>query len=183
MGAAPDYVLCADKDALHDVIETIQSSPVIILDCEGDDLGQKGGSLSLISIKVTETDGCGYYLIDAISISKDDLQPLFDILASSSTTKVLFDGRMDFAELYHTYGVTLRGVLDLQLADVASRSTEGEDEDAQLARLSPFLHRREVSSQNSSYTQVHMLSGLDKCIAERKLAEVGGKSKTGGESA
>ena len=54
-------------------------------------------------------------------------------------------------------GITLHGVLDLQLVDVDSRRQRGEDEDEQLRRLSPYLHRREISGQRNSYTKVHKL--------------------------
>ena len=37
--------------------------------------------------------------------------------------KVVWDGRMDYLEILSTYGVAIDGVLDLQVAEVVSRST------------------------------------------------------------
>ena len=57
---------------------------------------------------------------------------------------------MDFSELYHGWGVSLRGVLDLQLEDVDFRHQRGEDEEDQFSRLSPYLHCREIFGQPGS---------------------------------
>lgn len=168
-----DPHICADIDALQTALVEIKSSQTILLDCEGHDLGQKGGSLSLISIRTTSAPQPQTYLIDVVKLNKDALRPLFDILESSSTTKVVFDGRMDYNELYHGFQVKLSGVVDLQLADVASRSINGEGNDERLARLSPYLHRREVMNQEVSYKQVQILCGLDRCVKDHKLADDG----------
>lgn len=44
-----------------------------------------------------------------------------DILGSDSHVKVFFDVRNDSDALYHHYGVSLRGVMDLQLLEFATR--------------------------------------------------------------
>ena len=164
-----DYILCADDSSLADAIAAIQPASSLALDCEGKDLGVEGGTLSLISLRVLEPETSGIYLIDTISLTKDQLSPIFDIIESSSVTKIVFDGRMDFSELYHGWSVSLRGVLDLQLADVDSRHQRGEDEEDQFSRLSPYLHRREISGQPGSYSAVHKLCGLDQCIKDHGI--------------
>ena len=164
-----DYILCADDSSLADAITVIQPASVLALDCEGKDLGVQGGTLSLISLRALEPETSKTYLIDTISLTKDQLLPIFDVIKSSSVTKIVFDGRMDFSELYHGWGVSLRSVLDLQLADVESRRQRGEDEKDQLSRLSPYLHRREISGQPGSYSAIHKLSGLAQCIKEHEI--------------
>jgi exonuclease 3'-5' domain-containing protein 1 len=135
----------------------------------------------LISLRTTGTESSKTYLIDAISLTNDNLRPLFDIIQSSSPTKIVFDGRMDFSALYHGRGITLHGVLDLQLVDVDSRRQRGEDEDEQLRRLSPYLHRREIFGQRNSYTKVHKLCGLEQCLREHKVISDGLGHKSGNE--
>ena len=168
-----DYILCVDDRSFEDAIDAIKSSSELILDCEGENLGHQGSSLSLISLRTIDSESSKTYLFDAISITNDTLRPLFDILQSHSVTKIVFDGRMDFSELYHGRGVDLHNVLDLQLVDVDSRRQRGEDEDEQLGRLSPYLHRREIMGQVSSYSKVHKLCGLEQCLREHKLIDVG----------
>jgi exonuclease 3'-5' domain-containing protein 1 len=86
-----------------------------------------------------------------------------------AVTKIVFDGHMDYSKLYHERHVTIRGVLDLQLVDVASHCQCGEDEDDQHRRLSPYLHCREIAGQPNSYSKVHKLCGLEQCLKEYKV--------------
>jgi exonuclease 3'-5' domain-containing protein 1 len=164
-----DYILCADESSLADAITAIQPASVLALDCEGKYLGVEGGTLSLINLRALEPETSKIYLIDTVSLTKDQLGPIFDIIQSFSVTKIVFDGRMDFSELYHGWSVSLRGVFDLQLADVDSRRQRGEGEEEQLFRLSPYLHRREISGQPGSYSAVHKLCGLDQCVKEHGI--------------
>ena len=137
------------------------------MDCEGQDLGQQGGSLSLINFRTIGPETT--YLIDVLSLTKDALRPVLDIIQSSSPTKIMFDGRMDYTELFHEYGTPIRGVLDLQLADIHSRRQRGENEEDQLRRLSPYLKRGEVAGQPNCYAQVQKLCSLQQCLREHNV--------------
>jgi len=123
------YILCADDSNLANAIAAIQPASALALDCEGNDLGVEGGTLNLISLRALEPETSRIYLINTIGLVKVQLNPVFDIIKSSLVTKIVFGGRMDFSELYHGWGVSLRGVLDLQLADVESRHQCGEDQE------------------------------------------------------
>jgi hypothetical protein len=79
-------------------------------------------------------------MIDTISLTKDELIPIFDIIQSSSVNKVVFDRRMDFNELYHGWSVFLCGVLDLQLAGVDSRRQRRKNEEEHISRLLRYLN-------------------------------------------
>ena len=81
-----------------------------MLDCEGQDLGLQGGSLSLINFRTLRPEISTTYLIDVLSLTKDALRPVFDIIQSSSPTKIMFDGRMDYSELFHECGTPICGV-------------------------------------------------------------------------
>jgi len=161
-----DYLLCNNQSLLDSALGALKASPSIVIDCEGKELGQQGGTLSLISLRTTSPAPCKTFLVDAVSLDDSALRPLFDLLESYEPSKIVFDGRMDFSELYHGHQVTLRGVLDLQLADITSRSLRGEDEEDRLERLSPYLHRRNVAMQPNSYAHVQRLCGLGACQEE-----------------
>ena len=164
-----DYILCADDSSLAGTIAAIQPASTLVLYCEGKDLGVKGGTLSLISLRALEPETSRIYLINTISLTKGQLNPVFDIIKPSLITKIVFDGRMDFSEVHHGWSASLCGILDLQLADVDSRHQRGEDEEDQFSRLSPYLHRREISGQLGSYSAVHKLCGLEQCAKDHGI--------------
>lgn len=176
-----DYILCDDNSSLAGAIAAIQLASVLVLDCEGKTLGVEGGTLSLIILRALEPNISKTYLIDAISLTKGQLNPIFNILRSSSVTRIMFDGRKDFSELFHGCNVYLRGVLDLQLADVDSRRQRGENQWKQISRLLAFLPGREVYRKQYFYSAVQKLSGLEGCIGEHKIIKVqkGDPSKDG----
>ena len=72
------------------------------------------------------------------------------VLEDARITKLMFDCRVDSDALFHQHGVALRGVFDVQLADVASR------------------RRKNLA--------VPLLSGMPKCAA-RHLAGASGATK------
>ena len=56
-------------------------------------------------------------------------------LESTTITKYVWDGRCDYSELKHGHGITLKGVVDLQLADVHSE-IERQEKNWNVHRLS-----------------------------------------------
>ncbi|KAJ7588341.1 ribonuclease H-like domain-containing protein [Mycena floridula] len=165
--ATSDYTLCNNDAAAQSVHATMTDWKIIAVDCEGKKLGTKNGQLSLITVCTIPSPGVesgSTFIFDVLGLSKVALRPLFDILESESVVKVMFDGRKDFSALYHEQSVTLRNVLDMQIADVTSRKVKGESTQDQLSRLWPYLSRGEVQGHPKSYAFVHMLSGLNKCL-------------------
>jgi hypothetical protein len=75
-----DYVRCADDSSLADAIAAIQPVSELALDCEGKILGVEGGTPSMISLRAPEPEISRIYLIDTISLTKDQLNPIFDII-------------------------------------------------------------------------------------------------------
>jgi hypothetical protein len=92
----------------------------ILLDCEGRDLGRVGGKLGLIQIGVKNA----IYHVDVITLPQA-LKSLKSVLEDSGIQKVVWDGRMDFSELWHGHGIKLAGVLDLQLLGVYQGQSRG----------------------------------------------------------
>ncbi|KAF9035038.1 hypothetical protein BDZ89DRAFT_498357 [Hymenopellis radicata] len=113
--------------------------------------------------KATTSSSARTYVVDAVCLSSAQLRPIFDLFESDDIRKVFFDGRKDYCALYHEHHVTLQNVIDMQIADVVSRTMRGEDQDDQQKRLYGFMHPPEVRGQSSSYVNVHMLNGLRKC--------------------
>jgi exonuclease 3'-5' domain-containing protein 1 len=164
-------ILCANNYSLRQAINAMEFASVIVLDCEGENLGHRGGSLSLISLRALAPQSSEIYLIDIISLTNDALQPLFNIIKSPSSTKIVFDGRMDYTEFYHGHNITMSGVIDLQLADVISRRQRRESDQKRLERLSSYLPRSEVFGNRHCYAAVERLSGLEACLRDHGVIE------------
>ena len=176
----PRPLLCDSEATLATALPFLQGCSTLILDCEGLQLGQRGGSLSLVTLRTTAPSPIRTYIIDITSLPRTALQPVFDILRSPTACKVLFDGRMDYSALYHEYGVELTNLLDVQLVDVASRQTRGEGQAAQFRRLQKYLPYINLHSNIETYQQVHKLSGLNECVGEHNVTTSMGTGKRSG---
>ncbi|KAJ7175525.1 ribonuclease H-like domain-containing protein, partial [Mycena filopes] len=164
---------CDTVQGLSVLTASIRGSSTLFLDCEGQDLGLVGGSLSLISLGIPTPTQPRTFLIDAITLDTTDLRPIFDLLESPHVKKVVFDGRMDQTALYYEHGgVRLQNVVDLQLADIKSRVLRGESEGSleQLMRLSPYLLQSEVQANPRLYHRVQKLPGLEQTVREHGVA-------------
>jgi hypothetical protein len=142
-----------------------------MLDCEGHILGSVGGALSLLSVGTAE----GIFVFDAVKLVRPSRawRSLMLLLGDASVTKIVWDGRQDFLEIWDSYGVALDGVLDLQLAEVVSRSAcRGETEANRLERLSTsFFSRSAVFGHVEQYSAIHAVIGMQKCLDENNLGK------------
>lgn len=158
--------MCDTGATLTAALSILQGCSALILDCEGLRLGECGGSLSLITLRTTAPSPIRTYIIDVVRLPRSALQPVFDILSSPDIVKVLFDGRMDYSTLYHDHGVELKNVLDIQLADVASRQKRGQGQARQFRRLQKYLRYVNFNLNREMYQDMHKLSGLGECVEE-----------------
>lgn len=101
--------------------------PTLYVDLEGNNLSRHG-TLSLVTIMVEPRHTM--HLIDVTTLKKDAFttadegsNTLQQILESSSITKVFFDVRRDSDALFHLFGVRVAGIQDLQLMEIATRSS------------------------------------------------------------
>lgn len=161
------HILCDTNLTCEEALPVLRSSPVLIFDCEGRDLGVVGGALSIIILRTT-TANPQTYLIDVKSLSTTAFNDVFDLLSSPKTQKIVFDGRSDFSACYHEYGIELYNVIDMQLVDIKSRQARGEKSDEQLKRLCGAFAPREVWKNRDLYEEVHKLSSLGKCLREHQ---------------
>lgn len=100
---------------------------LLYFDTEGYELGTTIGRLSMIQLGLPAPDashGVAVYLVDVLALASPGstiLRGLWDVLEDESFLKCAWDAKQDFAELYHGHGVALRGVLDLQIAELLGR--------------------------------------------------------------
>jgi exonuclease 3'-5' domain-containing protein 1 len=126
----------------------------LAITCQGYDLGYEGGSPCILSFATIERPSQVFHF-DLITVDRATLQPLFDILRSPSVTKAVFDGRLIASALLHDCGVELVNALDMQLADVTSRTLSGESAEKQLGRLSDVDHNVIFSQEIIPRSIVH----------------------------
>jgi exonuclease 3'-5' domain-containing protein 1 len=160
------YTLCTSERDLATALQTLSQSQHLVLDCEGRELGMQGGALSLISIGTAEGDSV--FLIDTISIPRGTpaICDLVALLGRADVHKLMWDGRQDGIALREAYGVVLKGVVDMQLAEVVSRgAARGEDNEARLKRLIHLIGGKVLHTRNS-YLEVHCLAGLDSSLKQ-----------------
>jgi len=107
------------------------------------------------------------------------MAPLLNLLKSEQVRKVVWDGRQDFLEIMDNYGVNLGGVLDLQLAEVTSRSAvRGENNRKRLLRLSSgYLSYRLVKDKKKELHDIHLVIGLQKCLEQTEIENTAGKDE------
>ncbi|KAE8450344.1 hypothetical protein EG329_006418 [Mollisiaceae sp. DMI_Dod_QoI] len=100
--------------------------PSLYMDLEGIDLGRHG-SMSILSLYIAPTQKT--YLIDihrlgsaAFSITNNSGTTLKTVLESSTIPKVVFDIRNDSDALFSLFQISVDGIKDLQLMELASRT-------------------------------------------------------------
>lgn len=173
------YTFCANAPSLAYATRVLARSPFLIVDCEGKNLGATDGVLSLMCIGTANAEDI--FVFDVLALRARNalawLRLVLDILADPSVKKIMWDCRNDFLEIWATYGVTLQGVLDLQLAEIESRtSLRGEQEWKRIARLASRGRRLPLPliKQNPDlFFGVHSLQGMDACIREAQLSTTG----------
>ena len=172
MATSHQPTVCDDVLSIYNAADSLKSASHIAFDCEGLALGEQRGCLSIISlgaIPSVQGQKSPVFLIDVMSVDTASLEPIFDMLRSRTQVKVMFDGRMDWSELYHRHNIQVSHVLDLQLADVESRKKRGENLNAQLHRLGSFCNRYDMQSQSNCYGAIHRLNGLGFCMKEHGI--------------
>jgi exonuclease 3'-5' domain-containing protein 1 len=112
------------QDLVEDIVSRVRK-PLIFVDLEGANLS-RDGSVAIMQVLVPPNPTV--HLIDvhllqdkAFQTSTGNGYTWKEILGSDSHAKVFFDVRNDSDALYHHYGVSLRGVMDLQLLEFATR--------------------------------------------------------------
>lgn len=123
------YMLVEDQKTLQALVDRVQASQLacndyILFDSEGEEIGTIQGKLGLIQIgipSIAAVHGVDVFLVDINSPDLGDKAPFFSLLSSKQLIKVVWDGRSDFTELKEGHNVTMRALLDLQIAEIKQR--------------------------------------------------------------
>jgi len=168
MSDTVQYVLCDSPSTVDYAMQILWRSPFLILDCEGNSLGRAGGSISLICVGTPLAEHI--FIFDTLSptLNPRDFQLLWQLFLNPRIIKVVWDGRMDYLEIWSTFGVSLEGVLDLQVVEVVSRMTlRGEGELERLERLTHAgFSSLAVWNHIPQYVDLHAVIGLVKCCRD-----------------
>jgi exonuclease 3'-5' domain-containing protein 1 len=139
------------------------------------ELGMEGGALSLLC--VGSAFARHIFLFDSVRLTRLQLDPLLCLLGGK-VIKVVWDGRMDFIEIWTTYKVGIaRKVCDLQVAEVLSRKKfRGEGEKERLRRLSHYFGDK-VWKARDRYAGIHKVIGLQQCLEDNGYKGLIGKDR------
>ena len=113
-----DYFLVDTKEKLEKAMESLKEATLVALDSEGVSLSRTG-RCTLVQIARNDE----IFLLDLVSLSREDLiqTGLKEMLENESQKKLMWDGRTDCDALLHQVGIRVKGVVDLQVADVLQR--------------------------------------------------------------
>ena len=168
-----DYHFCYTPESFDYAMSILSRASFLILACEGNNLGRANGSISLICVGTPLAEHI--FIIDCLSpsLTANHLARLWTLFKDRRIIKVVWDGRMDYLEIWSTYGVALEGVLDLQVAEVVSRfNLRGEGESHRLDRLTRgWFSRTALFNHSWQYTGLNALTGLQKCCEESGFGE------------
>jgi len=176
---SPSYTFCSTPTAVTNAVALLALSEYLVLDCEGKSIGTTDGILSLICIGTAHSENIFIFDALALTYAEPAIAPLLNLLKSNQVRKVVWDGRQDFLEIMDNYGISLGGVVDLQLAEVTSRSAvRGENDRKRLLRLSSgHLSYKLVKEKKKELNGIHLVIGLQKCLEQTQLENVIGKDK------
>ncbi|KAI0349821.1 hypothetical protein OH77DRAFT_1431653 [Trametes cingulata] len=180
---APVVTYCTTDEDASRAASILSQFPVLLVDCEARNLGMPGGALSLLTLsddKASQT-----FIIDALAFPPSAIKPhpslaaLFALLENPSTTKVFWDGRCDALELLVTYGITVAGVLDLQLVEtVARKRTADQRRDKRIPHdlINGYFNpmKEELLRNPAAYRGIYKLRGLGQII---RLLHLGGGNR------
>lgn len=109
-GLPDGVVFCDDAASLSDAVAAIKDAGGCVKDCEGHDLGDPAGRLTLIQIIPIDPHAPQIftlmsYLVDVLALDDTQqqaaLDPLKQVLEDPFITKVLYDCRNDAGALWH----------------------------------------------------------------------------------
>jgi ribonuclease D len=90
----PESIYCSDQQSLAQAIAAVRTAGSCVMDCEGLELGDAQGRLTLIQLIPITQDPVSY-LVDILHLEQQQVssKPLKQLLSDMSVTKVMFDCR------------------------------------------------------------------------------------------
>ncbi|KAI5995950.1 ribonuclease H-like domain-containing protein [Pisolithus albus] len=177
MAKQTKFVYCNDLPSVAHATRILADSPVLIIDCEGRNIGVLGGALSLVCIGTERAEQIFVFDVLALEPFKSHLQPLLRILTDSAVKKVMWDCRNDFLEIQNEYNVMMTGIIDIQLAEIQARTTVKREGDFQhkcrFTRGGCSVPLQTIIQNAELFFEVHRLQGMDACIRQAGLPTAG----------
>ncbi|KAJ7779269.1 ribonuclease H-like domain-containing protein [Mycena metata] len=126
--SSTNFVLVDTLPLLHSCLAALANTTSLAVDLEGVALC-RSGTLCLVQLKASGSDVI--WLIDVVVLGASAFEEsgpggksLKRVLESRSVKKIFFDVRNDSDALFNLFGITLANVYDLQLLEVAVRSSQ-----------------------------------------------------------
>ncbi|KAK7678045.1 hypothetical protein QCA50_018986 [Cerrena zonata] len=168
------YTYVETYNQLADAVLILSRSPYLAVDCEGYDIAQPDGKLSLLTIGTAEARDL--FVIDVLNIKDKEEASVVDfvaLLTNEAIPKIMWDGRGDFVEISDWYGIEMQGILDLQIAEITARTLRHETESIRFKRFVHSLHYDwdTVHNNPNLFSDIHILRGLDGVVRYHKLGE------------
>jgi len=161
-------VIVDSEDKFIDAVKEVSAHSRVAFDAEGVNLGRTG-ELTIATFQGFDgvAEETPIYVVDVEVLGGDrvfskTLPSFRSLLEDSAVTKVTFDCRSDSDALFHQFGVSLAGVLDLQVFDQAVR-----------------IHQGELPPKKNIYFEhggVPLLSGMEKVLSRYSAETAIGKS-------
>ncbi|KGQ05679.1 hypothetical protein BBAD15_g9057 [Beauveria bassiana D1-5] len=180
LGDSSPYDLIDTDAALSSVVETLLRLPTyppsIYIDLEGEKLSRHG-TISIKQVYVLPSKRT--HLIDihilrekAFKVCGSSGQTLKTILESCDIPKVFFDVRNDSDALYKHYKISLAGIQDLQLMELATRRTGRKHVNDRYNGTLSFAWRKRVETASKervtlSQSQSYVSHGRLKTLGPR----------------
>lgn len=98
-----ELVYCDTPQTLFEAAAAIRQAGSAVVDCEGHELGDAQGRLTIIQVVPVSPQPVSY-VVDVMKLQMQGapaLQPLLQLLADPTITKVMFDCRNDATALWH----------------------------------------------------------------------------------
>ncbi|EIW75546.1 hypothetical protein CONPUDRAFT_169361 [Coniophora puteana RWD-64-598 SS2] len=184
----PAFIYCADPGTANWALPYLEASPYIILDCEGMNIGQAGGVLSLVCVGSAHARDVFVFDVLALRASESSggsadpssrtdqssaLARLARVLADPGVRKVMWDCRNDYLEIKEVLGAAMRGVLDLQLAEIGARGEDGWEgagrREGRIAAGGRRVSWRFLRDNRGLFKGVHALKGMEQALRESKI--------------
>ncbi|KAI0031874.1 hypothetical protein K488DRAFT_29570, partial [Vararia minispora EC-137] len=162
------YELCSTRRQVLRALSILSNYPLVILDCEGKDLGHAGGALSLLCLGTPVAGPTQHiFLFDMPALAPcPRARGALAAFLERGPLKVVWDGRMDAVEIHAALGIPLTRVLDLQVAEVVARGAVlGEQDEEREARLARHQFGwRFVEAHRTAMRGLHVVRGLQNCV-------------------
>ncbi|KZV68852.1 hypothetical protein PENSPDRAFT_753815 [Peniophora sp. CONT] len=114
------FTFCNTAAQVESAIAELLQYDYVCLDCEGRCFGKVDGALSLLCLGTpvaSPKQDIFVFDVPALTGNEKACASMCSLLANPAITKVTYDGRCDYLEIWDAFGVAILPVLDLQLVE------------------------------------------------------------------